>query len=115
VPATVTVRGERRVLPPEVDRAAYRIVQEALTNVARHADQASATVRIEYTQNGLIIQVDNDGGQVEPANRPMAGMGLLGMRERVVAVGGQLRAAPRPEGGFSVRAEIPLHTKAPVK
>jgi signal transduction histidine kinase len=115
VPATVTVRGERRVLPPEVDRAAYRIVQEALTNVARHADRASATVRIEYTQHGLVIQVDNDGVQVQPANPPMAGVGLLGMRERVVAVGGQLQAAPRPEGGFSVRAEIPLHTKAPVK
>lgn len=115
VPATVTVRGERRILPPEVDRAAYRIVQEALTNVARHADRASAMVRIEYTQHGIIIQVDNDGVQVEPANRPMAGMGLLGMRERVVALGGQLRAAPRPEGGFSVRAEIPLHAKAAVK
>lgn len=115
VPATVTLHGERRILPPEVDRAAYRIVQEALTNVARHADRASATVRIEYTQHGLIIQVDNDGLQVDPVNRPMAGMGLLGMRERVVGLGGQLRAAPRPEGGFSVRAEIPLHTKAPVK
>jgi signal transduction histidine kinase len=115
VPATVTVRGEPRVLPPEVDRAAYRIVQEALTNVARHADRASATVRIEYTQHGLVIQVDNDGVQVVPANPPMAGVGLLGMRERVAALGGQLQAAPRPEGGFSVRAEIPLNTKAPVK
>ena len=115
VPATLMVSGEPRVLPPEVDRAAYRIVQEALTNVARHADRASATVRIEFTQHGLAVQVDNDGVQVEPANPPMVGVGLLGMRERVVALGGQLQAEPRPEGGFSVRAEIPLHTKASVK
>jgi signal transduction histidine kinase len=115
VPATLTVRGEPRVLPPEVNRAAYRIVQEALTNVARHADRASATVRIEYTQYGLTIQVDNGGVRVVPADQPVAGVGLLGMRERVAALGGKLQAAPRPEGGFSVRAEIPLHTKAPVK
>jgi signal transduction histidine kinase len=115
VPATLTVRGEPRVLPPEVNRAAYRIVQEALTNVARHADWASATVRIEYTQYGLTIQVDNGGVRVVPADQPVAGVGLLGMRERVAALGGKLQAAPRPEGGFSVRAEIPLHTKAPVK
>jgi signal transduction histidine kinase len=115
VPATLMVSGEPRVLPPEVDRAAYRIVQEALTNVARHAGRASATVRIQYTQHGLAVQVDNGGVRVVPANQPTAGVGLLGMRERVAALGGKLQAAPRPEGGFSVRAEIPLHTKAPVK
>jgi signal transduction histidine kinase len=72
-------------------------------------------VRIEYTQYGLTIQVDNGGVRVVPADQPVAGVGLLGMRERVAALGGKLQAAPRPEGGFSVRAEIPLHTKAPVK
>ncbi len=114
VPATVTVRGERRPLPPEVDRAAYRIVQEALTNVARHAERASAVVEIEYTRDGLIVQVENDGLAVSPADPP-TGVGLLGMRERVTALGGRLRAGPRADGGFSVRAEIPLDTKAVAK
>ena len=114
VPATVAVRGERRVLPPEVDRAGYRIVQEALTNVARHTERASAVVQLEYTRDGLVIQVENDGVAVAPADSP-TGVGLLGMRERVAALGGRLQAGPRAGGGFSVRAEIPLDAKAGVK
>lgn len=118
VPATMTVQGRPRVLPPDVDRAAYRIVQEALTNVARHAHRASAVVRIEYAPDGLVVEVDNDGVAEAPAEPPdgqPAGVGLLGMRERVVALGGRLRAGPRAEGGFSVRADIPLDTTAAVK
>lgn len=114
VPATVQVRGGERALPPEIDRAAYRIVQEALTNVARHAGQATATVQLEYRPDGLVIQVDDDGPTA--ATSPAApGVGLIGMRERVTALGGELRAGPRPAGGFSVRAEIPLPEKAPVQ
>jgi len=107
LPATVTISGARRRLPAEVDRAAYRIVQEALTNVSRHAGGAAATVRIDYTDEELIVQVDDDG-TARPDAPPVPGTGLLGMRERVAALGGRLRAAPRPEGGFTVRAELPL-------
>ncbi|MEV3980628.1 sensor histidine kinase [Nonomuraea sp. NPDC049758] len=106
VPATVTVTGDRRDLPAEVDRAAYRIVQEALTNVSKHAGPATASVRVDYGKEELIVQVDDDGrangGPCDP------GVGLLGMRERVTALGGRLATGPRPEGGFTVRAELPL-------
>jgi signal transduction histidine kinase len=107
LPATVTIFGTRRELPAEVDRAAYRIVQEALTNVSRHAGGAAATVRIDYADEELIVQVD-DGGTADPDAPPVPGTGLLGMRERVAALGGRLRAEPRPEGGFTVRAELPV-------
>lgn len=107
LPAAVTISGRRRELPAEVDRAAYRIVQEALTNVARHADGAAAAVRIDYADEELVVQVDDDGG-ADPDAPPVPGTGLLGMRERVAALGGRLRAEPRPEGGFTVRAELPL-------
>ncbi|NJP91457.1 sensor histidine kinase [Nonomuraea sp. FMUSA5-5] len=107
LPATVTVSGERRGLPPEVDRAAYRIVQEALTNVSRHAGAAAAAVRVDYGGRELVVQVDDDGKATRDAP-PVPGVGLQGMRERVTALGGRLLAEPRAEGGFTVRAELPL-------
>jgi signal transduction histidine kinase len=107
LPATVTISGARRELPAEVDRAAYRIVQESLTNVSRHAGGAGAAVRIDYAIGELVVQVDDDG-KADPDAPPVPGTGLLGMRERVAALGGRLRAEPRPEGGFTVRAELPL-------
>jgi signal transduction histidine kinase len=107
LPATVTICGTRRELPAEVDRAAYRIVQEALTNVHRHAGGAAAAVRIDYADDELVVQVDDDG-KADPEAPPVPGTGLLGMRERVAALGGRLRAEPRLEGGFTVRAELPL-------
>lgn len=107
LPATVTISGTRRDLPAEVDRAAYRIVQEALTNVSRHAGGAAAAVRVDYATGELVVQVDDDG-EADPDAPPVPGTGLLGMRERVAALGGRLRAGPRPEGGFTVRAELPL-------
>ncbi|MFB4315857.1 sensor histidine kinase [Actinomadura sp. 21ATH] len=111
LPATVTVSGTRRELPAEVDRAAYRIVQEALTNVSRHAGGAAAAVRVDYVDGELVVQVDDDGA-ADPAAPPVPGTGLLGMRERVAALGGRLRAEPRPEGGFTVRAELPAKEPA---
>ncbi|MFB4300669.1 sensor histidine kinase [Actinomadura sp. NTSP31] len=105
--ATVTISGERRELPVEVDRAAYRIVQEALTNVSRHAGGAAAAVCLDYGDHALVVQVEDDG-KADPEAPPVPGKGLLGMRERVTALGGRLRAEPRPEGGFTVRAELPL-------
>jgi signal transduction histidine kinase len=105
VRVTTEVTGERRPLPPGVDRAAYRIVQEAVTNVHRHAGAGTATVRVDYG-DWLTVQVDDDGrGGVPVAD---AGSGITGMRERAAAAGGSLEAGPRPEGGFRVRARLPL-------
>jgi signal transduction histidine kinase len=107
LPVTVTVTGAERPLPPDVDQAAYRIVQEALTNVSRHAGQACASVQLHYTPQTLSIQVDDDGnGTVTSIRASGPGLGLVGMRERVSALGGQLQAGPR-DGGFRVRAELP--------
>ena len=88
-------------------------MQEALTNVSRHAGHASASVHLHYTPQTLSIQVDDDGkGQPvtsAPAHRSGRGpgLGLVGMRERVSALGGQLHAGPQDGGGFQVRAELP--------
>jgi signal transduction histidine kinase len=110
LPVTVTVTGAERPLPPGVDQAAYRIVQEALTNVSRHAGPARASVDLHYTPETLSIQVVDDGrGAVTPAGSGPSGpgLGLAGMRERVSALGGRLQAGPHDDGGFQVRAELP--------
>ncbi len=110
LPVAVTVTGAVRALPPDVDQAAYRIVQEALTNVSRHAGRARASVQLCYMPGALAVQVDDDGtGTGTPAGpRPAGhGLGLIGMRERVTALGGRLHAGPRDGGGFQVRAELP--------
>lgn len=105
--ATLTVEGQRPALPTAVDRTAYRIVQESLTNIARHAGAATASVRIGYRPDALVIQVDDDGNAT-PGAAAAPGVGLLGMHERVTALGGRLRAAPRSAGGFTVHAELPV-------
>ncbi len=105
--ATLTVEGRRQEVPAAVGRTAYRIVQEALTNVARHAAAATASVRIDHRPDCLAIRVDDDG-TATPGSTPEPGVGLLGMRERVTALGGRLRAGPREEGGFTVQAELPV-------
>ena len=108
LPVTVTVTGDAWALPHEVDQAAYRIVQEALTNVSRHAGHACASVHLHYTPDALSIQVDDDGTRAGTGTRPAGpGLGLIGMRERVTALGGRLHAGPRDGGGFQVRAELP--------
>jgi MYXO-CTERM domain-containing protein len=101
--------GEVRPLPFAVDVAAFRVVQEALTNVTRHAGQATATVRVSYGEGELTVQVDDDGRGLSPHGAAAgSGKGIVGMRERVAALGGDLQAAPRPGGGFRVRARLPL-------
>ncbi|GAA2656699.1 MULTISPECIES: sensor histidine kinase [Streptomyces] len=105
--ATLTIEGQRHDVPAAVGRTVYRIVQESLTNIARHADATTASVRIDYRPDAVALQVDDDGKAV-PGAAPVPGIGLLGMRERVTALGGRLRAAPRSEGGFTVRAELPV-------
>ncbi|GGS45357.1 sensor histidine kinase [Actinokineospora fastidiosa] len=105
--ATLTVEGRRDAVPAAVGRTAYRIVQESLTNIARHAAAATASVRIDHRPDALVVRVDDDG-RATPDAVPVPGVGLLGMRERVAALGGSLSAAPRSEGGFSVHAELPV-------
>ncbi|MET7379805.1 sensor histidine kinase [Streptomyces sp. NPDC005526] len=105
--ATLTIEGQRHDVPAAVGRTAYRIVQEALTNIARHADAATASVRIDCRPDTLAIRIDDDG-KATPHTAPTPGLGLLGMRERVTALGGRLRAEPRSERGFTVQAELPV-------
>jgi signal transduction histidine kinase len=117
------VDGEVRPLSAAVELAAYRIVQEALTNVRRHAGATMATVRLDYATTSLIVQID-DGGKGRSTtttvgrdqgtatqridDRGAPGFGIRGMRERVSALGGDLSAGPRPGGGFRVTARIPI-------
>jgi signal transduction histidine kinase len=82
-------------------------VQEALTNVSRHAGQACASVHLHYAQDALTVQVNDDGKGVSTMSAG-PGLGLIGMRERVSALGGWLHAGPREGGGFQVRAELPV-------
>ncbi|MDL4818713.1 sensor histidine kinase [Actinomadura opuntiae] len=96
--------GAPRPLPPDADHAAYRIVQEALTNVTRHSGASSAVVRVRYTGDAVTITVDDDGRGTAPAAGD--GSGIRGMRDRAEALGGTLEAGPRPTG-FRVRATLP--------
>lgn len=105
--ATLTIEGRRRDVPAAVGRTAYRIVQESLTNVVRHAAATTASVRIHYRPDALALRIDDDGTGA-PGQVAGPGVGLLGMRERVTALGGLLCAEPRREGGFTVRAELPV-------
>ncbi|WP_405649654.1 histidine kinase [Streptomyces sp. NBC_00019] len=103
----LTVTGEECELGATVEKAVYRTVQEALTNAARHAGPAKVRVRLAYGQDRVTVAVEDDGNAAP--DRPFApGIGLTGMRERVTALGGTLHAAPRTEGGFAVRAELPV-------
>ncbi|MFV2086588.1 sensor histidine kinase [Micromonospora sp. LOL_021] len=122
VATRTVIDGTARPLPAPVDRAAYRIVQEALTNVRRHAGSgAAATVTIGYRQDALMLQIDDDGagaprpGAAAPgaaAAAAPAGNGITGMRERAAALGGEVTAGPAPDGsgGWRVRARLPLPT-----
>jgi signal transduction histidine kinase len=102
----VTVEGEERPLPQPVDLAAYRVIQEALTNVARHAGAKAAQVRLRYGEDDLLIEVRNPAGASRL--RPFAeGNGIIGMRERALGLGGEFTAGP-DGGGFAVRARFPL-------
>jgi signal transduction histidine kinase len=124
LPVSVSEQGEPRSIPAEVGVAAYRIVQEALTNTARHAAGGSATVRIGYGDAALTVEVNDDGptqrdqaqrdqaprDQAEPASG--TGNGIIGMTERAQALGGSLQAGPGPAGGFRVLATLPLPPEA---
>ncbi len=104
---TFSLRGAPRELPEGADLAAYRVVQEALTNTRKHAGlAASAAVTLSYQPQALVVQV-TDNGQGGGIASDTAGHGLIGMRERIAMYGGEVRAGPLPGGGFGVTATLP--------
>ena len=105
LPVRLVVSGDRLDLPAPVDLAAYRIVQEALTNAVRHAGDARATVLVRYHPDHVTVEVRDDGAGTDAGE----GNGIRGMRERAATLGGTLAAGPRPDGGCSVRASLPLN------
>lgn len=106
----VETDGDRIALPPGTDLAAFRIVQEALTNVVRHSGSRTARVRIGYAPGRLDLRID-DEGPATGSDADGSGNGLVGMRERAAALGGTIEAGPRPDGGFGVRADLPVQPK----
>jgi signal transduction histidine kinase len=105
LPVDVRVEGERRALPPGVDLAAFRILQEALTNVSKHAAATRADVHLAYGDDALAIEVSDDGRGHSPGKGN--GHGIVGMHERAAMYGGTLVAGPAPGGGFRVQASLP--------
>ncbi|WP_233563119.1 sensor histidine kinase [Micromonospora musae] len=112
LPVTVRTEGEPSALPVALDLAAYRVVQESLTNVLRHAGPATAAVRIRYAPTEVEVEVTDTGRGVAEAGRVPAGSGLAGMRERVTALGGSFAAGPAADGGFRVHARLPLEERS---
>jgi signal transduction histidine kinase len=110
VRVNVQWQGERRPLPTDVELAAYRIIQESVTNVIRHAGTSSCQVLIDSQEDELTIDVTDSGHG--PGSAAGSGHGLAGMRERAALLGGDLTAGPRPEGGFRVTARLPVPVKA---
>jgi len=120
LPVDLVIDGDPAGLPATVDVSVYRIVQEALTNVLKHAGPARVDVTIGCGQEAVTIEVCDDGtgepGRAAPAGArgaPAGGRGLAGMRERAAVFGGELAAGPRPGGGFAVRARLPLRDGLP--
>ncbi len=110
--AELSVFGETRSVPSSVDLAAYRIVQESLTNVVRHARASKVDVTVQYEDEAITVRVVDDG--IGPMPGPEAGQGVTGMRERATSLGGRLSAGAGRDGGFVVHAWLPLPDHAPV-
>jgi signal transduction histidine kinase len=108
LPVHLVIDGDLAALPATVDVSVYRIVQEALTNVLKHAGPARADVTIGCGQDAVMIEVTDDGTADPGQQVPVGGHGLAGMRERATVFGGELAAGPRPDGGYAVRARLPL-------
>jgi signal transduction histidine kinase len=110
LPVELEVHGEPHELPQALDVSAYRVLQEALSNVLRHAGRVPTAVSLRHDPAALVVQVE-DSGPTGPAPDPTdgpGGHGLLGIRERVALFGGAVEAGPRPEGGFRLSARFPL-------
>jgi signal transduction histidine kinase len=109
LPIELSIHGRPSLLPAGMELAAYRIVQEALTNTLKHSGPgATASIALRYCDDGLVVEVDDDGVGVPPAGEDSTGQGLVGMRERAAMYGGTLRAGPLPTGGFAVTARFPF-------
>lgn len=108
IPVQLHMTGSRRDLSPGLDLTAYRIIQEALTNTLKHAPGASAEVHVDFRDGELRVEVLDTGGRTESTRPSPGGHGLTGMRERVALYRGHLEAGPRAEGGFMIRARLPL-------
>ena len=112
LPVDVLVRGERVAVPAGVDLAAYRIAQEALTNILKHAGRAQAKLVVRYEANAVHLEIEDDGrgaaagAGIAPRRRSGTGHGLVGMRERAALYDGMLEAGPRPGGGYRVAATL---------
>jgi signal transduction histidine kinase len=111
LPVALRVDGAPQTLAPGVGLAVYRIVQEALTNALKHAGPARAWVTVHYEPDALVLEIADDGRGVASVDGG-GGHGLVGMRERVALYGGELAAGPRADGGFAVRARLPLGPRA---
>ena len=103
--ATLKVKGEKRRLSAAVDLSAYRIVQEAITNVLKHANASRVEVAIDYEREGIALTISDNGSG--PGEDLSAGHGLIGMRERVALFGGKMGTGSTPLGGFTVHARLP--------
>jgi signal transduction histidine kinase len=108
LPVELTVEGTPGKLPAGVDLAAYRVIQEALTNTLKHAGPAPTRVLVRYGRRDLELEVANEGERTMNGSTDDGGHGLAGMEERVHLVGGEMLARPRPEGGFLVQARLPV-------
>jgi signal transduction histidine kinase len=108
LPVTLTVQGDVRPLPPALELAAYRVVQEALTNCLKHAGATRARVLVSHSPDDVRVVVDDDGRSSAAGPGSQGGHGIAGMRERVTVYGGELSAGPRPDGGFRVDALFPV-------
>jgi signal transduction histidine kinase len=115
VPASLEVEGDRRELPPAIDLAAYRIVQEGLTNVRKHAGPVETVVRLTYGRDAVDVEVRNGPGRVAVnGSGSGGGHGLPGIQERVRIFGGSVDAGPAPDGGYVLRARLPVEQEARV-
>jgi signal transduction histidine kinase len=115
LPVNLVIDGDLAALPATVDVSVYRIVQEALTNVLKHAGPARADVTIGCAKGAVMIEVTDDGTAASGHGALVGGHGLAGMRERAAVFGGELAAGPRPGGGYSVRVRLPLGDGLPAR
>jgi signal transduction histidine kinase len=115
LPVNLVIDGDLAALPATVDVSVYRIVQEALTNILKHAGPARADVTIGCGQDAVIIEVTDDGTAKSGHGAPVNGHGVAGMRERAAVFGGELAVGPRPGGGYAVRARLPLGDGLPAR
>ena len=111
-PVDLYMSGTDRPLSAALELTVYRVVQEALTNVVKHAPGARAAVALAVSDYEILLDVTNEGAPAGPPASATAGLGIVGMRERIAAFGGRLAAGPLADRGFRVTAQVPIEGKA---